>query len=144
MIAAKNKTVARSAQDRLHAAAVSFNSRGPRIVKAAAMNCSPEVRVKLEIGATPLSTHRPKQLLKMFLHFRVRAVQYVPWTTSPAAERDSVRTKRFPSVIFHKPIRVLLENVRLLFSDKWSNPDRRLKSTMTNLLENVPNVSAKS
>ena len=75
MITTQNETIARPAQDRLHAATIGFNARGARIVKASSMNRTPEVRVELEISAAPLAPHRAKKRLEMLLDLWVfRAV----------------------------------------------------------------------
>src|SRR5215212_430426 len=143
MITAEHKTVFDSAKYRLHAATISFYSRRAWVVKTAAMNRTPEVRIEFEIGAAPLAFHRAKELFEMPLHFRMCAVEHVPWTTPPPTKRNSIRAQRLSVRVFHKPIRVLLKDLRLLLGDKRRNPDRRFKATPANLFQNALHVAAK-
>src|SRR5687767_925086 len=90
MIATEHETTAGPPKDRLHATPVSIDTRRAPVVKVSAVNRAPEVRVEFEVRATPLAVHRAKELFEMLLHLRVRAVQHVPWTTTPAAERYAI------------------------------------------------------
>src|SRR5215813_11513676 len=143
MIAAKYETIIRASQHGSHALPVRFNTRGTAVMERSAMNCSPEVSVELEVSAAPIMTHCVKHFFQMGLRFRMRAIDYVPWPSTPATKGDSVRSQRLPRRIFYKPIRMLLENVRLFFSDKWSNPNRGLETTRANLLQHSLYVSTK-
>src|SRR5215213_2916852 len=90
MITTKHKTVLDAAQYRLHAAPISLDARCVWIVKTAAVNRAPEVRVELEVSASPVASHRAEEIFEMLLHFRMSAVEHVPWTMTPATERHSV------------------------------------------------------
>src|SRR5262245_53616843 len=90
MIASQNEAVAGAAQDRLHAASIRLDACGVRIVKAATVYRAPEIRIQFEIRAPPFAAHRSKERLEVFLNFRMRSVQHVPWSVSPAAKRDRV------------------------------------------------------
>src|SRR5256885_16042570 len=123
MITTQNETIARPAQDRLHAATIGFNARGARIVKASSMNRTPEVRVELEISSAPLAPHRAKKRLEMLLDLWVCAVQHIPWAMTPAAKRHAVGSQRVALTVCYKPIRMLLEDMRLFFRDERRHPD---------------------
>src|SRR4051795_12519394 len=132
MIAAKHKTVAGPAQDRLHTSTVSLYSSRIRIMEMTAMNRAPKIRIEFEVSTAPFAPHRSKEFLEMLLNFRMSAVKHVPWTTAPTAERYQIGAQRLGLLIFYKPVRVLLKNVRLFFGNKWSNPNRRLKRSLAN------------
>src|SRR6185369_13563901 len=94
MVAAKNETAGTAAKYRLHAAPVRLDPRCARIVKAPSMHRAPEIRVQFEVGTAPVTAHCAKDQLEMLLSFWIRAVQRVPRTTTPAAERHPVRSQR--------------------------------------------------
>src|ERR1051326_6109175 len=142
MIAAENETLARAAQDGLHAAPVGFDACRARIVEAASVHGAPEVAIEFEIGAAPLLTHGAKDHLQMFLGLQVRAIERIPRPAPPAAERDAVGAQRLALIVFHKPIGVLFEEMRILFRDEWGDPDGRLEAAFTNLFEHALHVSA--
>src|SRR5262245_46241781 len=98
MIAAENKAVARTFQNRLHAAPVGFDACCVRIMEPAAMDGTPEICIEFEISAAPLAPHSGEQRLEMLLDFRMCAVEHEPWTVPPAAEGDFVRLQR-PGVV---------------------------------------------
>src|SRR6185369_15049079 len=124
-----------AAQYRFHAATICLDARRARIVKTAAMNRAPEVRIEFEVSAAPVALHRAKEFFEMFLHLRMRAVQHVPWTTPPAAKRHPIRTQRLAIRVFHKPIGVLLKHLRLFLSHKRRDPDRGLETALANLFQ---------
>src|SRR6185369_5424506 len=140
MIATENKTVFHAAKNGLHAATISLDTRGAGIVELPAVNRAPEVRVEFEIGAAPLALHRAKKRLDVLLRLRVRAVEYVPWSTTPAAERHSIRAQRFAVAVFDEPVRVLLKHVRLLFGNKRRDPDRRFETSLADLFQHALHV----
>src|SRR5205085_32842 len=144
MIAAEDEARARAPEDRLHAAPVGFDACGARIVKTAAVNRAPEVCIEFEVGAAPTFAHGAKDQRKVLLRFGVRAVEHVPRAASPAAERDAIRAERFAFFVTHKPIRVLLEDVRLLFRDERRDPDGRLEAARANLFKYALHVAAES
>src|SRR5262249_31268801 len=109
MIAAEEETIAGATPDRLHPAPVRFNARGPWIMKAAAMNCAPEICVKLEIGAAPFLAHRGKNCFQMTLGCRMRTVERIPWSVTPTAEGYAIGTKRLSGGVFYEPIGMLRE-----------------------------------
>src|SRR6185503_19114526 len=137
MITTQHETVFDAAQYRLHAATICFDSRRARIVKATAVNRAPEVRIELEVGAAPITLHDAEELFEMLLHFRMRAVEHVPWTTPPTTKCDAIRPQRFPLRVFHKPIGMLLKDFRFFFSDERRDPDGRLKTTLANLFQDT-------
>src|SRR5215204_2219618 len=143
MIAAEHKTVFDAAQYRLHAATVSFYSRRAWVVKTAPMNRTPKVGIEFEIGAAPFAFHRTKKLFEVPLHFRMCAVEHVPWTTPPPTKCNSIRAQRLSVRVVHKPIRVLLKDLRFLLGDKRRNPDRGFKAALANLFQNALHVAAK-
>src|SRR5688572_2282417 len=143
MIATKNETVFDTAKNRLHTAPVCVDARRARIVKVAAVNGAPEVRIEFEIGATPFALHGAKQGLEMLLHFRVCTVEHVPWATTPAAKRYAIRAQWFAVVVFHKPIRMLLNHARLFFRNERREPDRRFKASFAHLFQHALHVAAK-
>src|SRR5688500_12741043 len=103
MIAAEDERVTGAAQHRLHAAPVRFDARGLRIVKAPAMNCAPEVRVQLEVGASPLAPHRLEYMREVFLRPGMRAVDGIPRAATPSAKRHLVRAQRRAVGVLHEP-----------------------------------------
>src|SRR5437588_12852372 len=107
MVAAEDEAVARAAENRLHAAAVRLDACGARVPVSPAVNRAPEVCVELEVRDAPLAPHRREQVLEMFLHLRVRAVEYVPGAATPAAEGDFIRAQRLGVVVTHEPVRML-------------------------------------
>ncbi len=90
MITAEHKTILDAAQYCLHATTISFNTRRTRVVKAATTNRAPKVRIELEISAAPIAFHRAKEIFEMPLHFRMCAVEHVPWTMPPTTKRYGV------------------------------------------------------
>src|SRR5689334_15565219 len=118
MIATEHETVSGTEQDCLHPFTICLDACGAWIVKAAAMNSAPEICVELEIRAAPVAVHGAKQLFEVPLHCRMRAVEHVPWTTTPAAKRNAIRSQRRAIWVLHKPIRMVLKNVRLFFSNE--------------------------
>src|SRR6185437_5356214 len=97
----------------------------------------------LEIRAAPLALHRTKELFEVLLDRGMRAVEDVPWTTTPAAERDAIRSQRRAVGVFHKPVWMLLEDMRLLLSDERCDPDRRLEAARADLFQHALHVAAK-
>lgn len=79
----------------------------------------------------------------MLLHLCVCAIEHLPGTASPTAERDLIGTQRLSFRVFNKPVWMLLEDARPLFSNKRRNPDRRLETTLANLLQNTLDVATK-
>src|SRR5215510_6364543 len=144
MIAAEHKTVLDAAQDRLHAETIRLDARRARVVKATAMNRAPEVCVELEVSAAPIALHGAKKFFEVLLHFRMSAVEHVPWTTSPAAKGDAIRSQRRAVRIFHEPVGVLLKHMRLFFRDERRDPDRWFETTLANLFEHALHVAAES
>src|SRR5260370_42615915 len=109
MIAAQNEAVPGAAQDRLHPAPVSFDAGRLRIVEHAAMHGAPEVRIELEVGATPLLAHGPEEAFQMLLRFRMRSIKRVPRPVSPPAEGHFVCGQRRAVGSLDEPIRMLLK-----------------------------------
>src|SRR5688500_5064098 len=130
MVTPEDERIAGAAPHCGHAAPVGLNARRARIVEVAAVNGSPEVRIELEIRAAPLFAHRRKDMLEMRLRFRMRTVDRVPRTTAPPAERDAVSAQRLTLLVFHEPVRMLLEEIRAFFGDEGSHPDRRLETAI--------------
>src|SRR5205085_755507 len=104
LIAAKDETIARAREHRLHAAPVGLDARRARVVETAAVNRAPEVRIELEVGDAPLAPHRAEDCGEVLLHCRVCAVEHVPRAVPPAAESDAVGAQRLPRLILDKPI----------------------------------------
>src|SRR5882672_3078060 len=144
MITAKDKTVRCPSANCLHPASVGFDPGGARIVKVSAMNCAPEICVKFEVGTAPFTAHGAKHRLKMLLRFGVRSVECIPGAVSPAAKRHAIGPQRLSFSVSHKPIRMLLEQMRFFFGDKRCYPDGRLESACPNLFQNSLHVTAKS
>src|SRR5439155_14357467 len=142
MIAAENEAVAGAAANRVHSAPICVDACCRRIMKPAAVDRAPEIRVELEIATTPLAPHRPEQLLEMLLHRGMRAVEDVPRTAPPPAERDAVGAKRRPIGVFDEPVAVLLKHLRRLFGDERRHPDRRLEPAFADLGEDALHVAA--
>src|SRR6185369_3104705 len=78
----------------------------------------------------------------MLLHFRMRVVEHVPWTTTPATKRYAIGAERLAVCILHEPIPMLLEDVRLFLGDERCNPDRGLEAARADLLQHALDVSA--
>src|SRR5687768_3623877 len=91
MVTPKNKAVARTAKNRPHTTTISLDSSRACVMKVAAVNCSPKVRVKFEVGTAPLIPHSAEKIFEVLLHFRMRAVQDVPRPTPPPAEGHQIR-----------------------------------------------------
>src|ERR1051326_9106123 len=142
MIAAEHKTVLDSAQYRLHAETIRLDARRAGFVKTTAMNRAPEVCVELEVSAAPIALHGANEAFEVLLHLRVSGVEHVPWTTSPTAKGDAIRSQWLAVRVFHEPVRVLLKHARLFFSHERRNPDGRLKTTLANLFEHALHVAA--
>src|SRR5262249_17529254 len=107
MIATKQKAVRRASANGFHAASISLNASRPRIVEVTAVNCSPKICVKLEITTAPLLSHGGKNFFQMLPGLRMGSVKRVPWSATPAAKSDAVRTKRFFFHVLNEPIRML-------------------------------------
>src|SRR5918993_4594142 len=112
MVTTKDERIPGPAQHCGHAAPVGLDARRARIVKVAAVNRTPEVCIQLEIRAAPLIAHGRKDTFEMRLRVRMRAVDRVPGAPPPAAEGDSIGAERPALVVFHEPVRMLLEEVR--------------------------------
>ena len=74
----------------------------------------------------------------------MRAVERIPWSTSPAAEGDAIRSQRRAVGILDEPVRVLLKDARLFFGDERRDPDRRLEAALANLFEHALHVAAEA
>src|SRR6266705_573308 len=111
MIATKHKAVSGAAKYRLHPAPVCLDASSARIMETPAVYCAPEVPVEFEVGAAPLPAHSSKDHLEVLLRFRVCAVESVPRPPPPTAEGDQVRAQRLALGVFHKPLRVPLEDM---------------------------------
>src|SRR5262245_756268 len=133
MIAAEQERVAGATPDRLHSVPIGLNARRAGIVERSAVNRAPEVRIELEIGATPLAAHRAKDLLEMRLRAGMRAVDRVPGAAAPSSERDLVGAKRIAVRVLDEPVRMLLKQMRACFGDERRDPDRGLKAAFPNL-----------
>src|SRR5258706_6385974 len=94
MIATQDKTVAGAAQDRGHPRAISIDASSLGVVELSSVDRSPEVGVQLEVCASPIPAHRTEEILKVFLHFRMRSVQGEPRPASPSAEGNLIRRHR--------------------------------------------------
>src|SRR6266550_619057 len=86
MIATEDKAIAGASQNCCHPASIGLNASSQRVTKTAAVNGAPEIRVQLEIGAAPFTAHRAKQIFKVFLDLRMRAVENVPGPMPPTAK----------------------------------------------------------
>src|SRR4051794_32732846 len=139
MIAAENKAISRTVENRLHAAAVRFDACRLRIVQLAAMHRAPEVCVQLEIRTAPLVSHRVKQRFEMPLHFGMRAVQRVPRPAPPSLKRNLASRQRLTVGVLHEPIRIRLEQFRARFRDKWRYPYGRFEAALPNFFQHTLN-----
>src|SRR5262249_41537296 len=142
MVAAKYESIARATKNRLHPAPVGFNTRRAWIVKTTAVHRAPEVGVELEIRAAPFAPHCAEDHFEMFLSFRMRAIERVPGAAPPSAEGDFVRAQGLAIGVRDEPVRMPLEQMRLLFGDEWSDPDRGLEATFANLTEHALYIAA--
>src|SRR6266700_465370 len=59
---------------------------------------------------------------------------------TPAAKRHAVRSQRVALTVCYKPIRMLLEDVRLFFGDEGRHPDGWFKAARPNLLQHTLHV----
>ena len=100
---------------------------------ATALERAPIVGIQFKIVHPPLFAHRAKDVFKMLLHFRVRAVQGIPRAIAPTAKRDRAGIERLAVGILHKPIRMLAQHTRILLRDKGRHPNRRLKPFCANI-----------
>src|SRR5262245_50533933 len=143
MIAAKNKTVSSASQNCLHPALVSLDSCDVRITKPAALHRAPEVGVEFKVCATPFLSHRLKDVLQVSLRFGIASIKRIPGNVTPTAKSNSVGTQRCAIDIPHEPVRMLFEDMRFLFSNERSHPDRWLKPAFADLLEHPPYIATK-
>src|SRR5438552_6813355 len=143
MIAAEKKSVSRAAADCAHAAAVGVDACRVRIAESASVHRSPEVRVELEVGAAPFLAHRPEHALEVRLRLGMGAVDRVPRTVPPSAERHAIGSQRRAGGICDEPGGMLTKYERLFFSDERRDPDGRLESAAANVCKNSANASAK-
>src|SRR5215471_9227022 len=133
MIASKNKAVAGTSQNRLHTTPVCLDSCSACITKAPAMHRAPKVGVEFKISATPLSSHRFEHVLQMPLRFGIRSIERIPGAVTPSTKRNPVGSQGRAIEIFYEPFRVLLEDMRFLFSDERSYPNCGLEATRADL-----------
>src|SRR5215831_17579325 len=118
LVTAEYESVSGTFDDRLHPSAIRLDASSLWVVMTATVHRSPEVRIKLEIRAAPIIAHGAKDVFEMSLCFRISAVKRIPWTTSPPSKGDTVRTQWFSIGAFYKPVRMLLKEIRSLFSNK--------------------------
>src|SRR6266487_3192918 len=90
VVSTQDKSISCAAQNCLHSTPVSLDTSCAFIIKIAAVNRSPKVRVKFEIGATPFTSHSAEQVFEMLLHLRMSSVQHIPWPTPPPAKSHRV------------------------------------------------------
>ena len=125
-------------------APVAFDARGFAVVKMAAVHGAPEVGVKLEIRATPLVAHGVEQVLQMLLRVGMCSIQGVPGAAAPPTEGHLGCGQRRAVGVLHEPVRMLLKQMRIGFSDEWGHPDGRLEAAPPNLFEHAQHVAAES
>src|SRR5215510_1492342 len=144
MIASQNETISSTMSNRLHASAVSLDTCGCRVVKAATMHCAPEVGIQFEVRAAPVLPHGAEDFLEMLLHFRMRSIQSVPGCVPPSGEGHLAGNQRFVVRSANEPLRLLLEDMGILLGDERCNPDCWLKAALANFFQDGNNVAAKS
>src|SRR5215472_5552569 len=96
------------------------------------MHGSPEVGVQFEVGAAPVLAHGAEDFFEMLLHFRMRSMQSVPGSVPPSGEGNLAGNQGFVVCPADEPLRMLLEDMGILFGDERCHPDGRLKAALAN------------
>src|SRR5438105_3887910 len=78
----------------------------------------------------------------MGLRVGMRAIEHVPRTVTPSAERHAIGTQRCTVRVLDEPVRMRAEQIRFLFRDERRYPNRRLESACTDIGEHGSHVAA--